>query len=160
MESQKDLALTLYFARCISRKLHLMEGPNERIRSRNMEEPNVCYPIMTYAFHSFLVVDKRMLATCAPRMRNSNLETSSAGDRGTESTNAITNGWKSQKYIFNLAHIFYCNSYICILLERRQRKSLLWSTWKCERNYHNILRNLALKFSFPDRVFHSKPITS
>ena len=66
-----------------------------------------------------------MLATYAPRMRNSNLETSSAGYRGTESTNAITNGWKSQKYIFNLAHIFYCNSYICILLERRQRKSLL-----------------------------------
>ena len=83
-----------------------MEGPNERIGSRNMKEPNVCYPIMTYAFHSFLVVDKRMLATYAPRMRNSNLETSSAGDRGTESTNAITNGWKSQKYIFNLAHIF------------------------------------------------------
>lgn len=121
MESQKDLALTLYFAQVA------LDGRSKRADqiTRNMEEPNVCYPIMTYAFHSFLVVDKRMLATYAPRMRNSNLETSSAGDRGTESTNAITNGWKSQKYIFNLAHIFYCNSYICILLERRQRKSLL-----------------------------------
>lgn len=108
MESQKDLALTLYFAQVA------LDGRSKRAD-----------PIMTYAFHSFLVVDKRMLATYAPRMRNSNLETSSAGDRGTESTNAITNGWKSQKYIFNLAHIFYCNSYICILLERRQRKSLL-----------------------------------
>ena len=125
-----------------------MEGPSERIKLRNMEEPNVYYPIMTYAFHLFVVVDKRMLATYVPRMRNSNLETSSAGDRGTESANAITNGWKTHKYIFNLAHISYCNSYICILMERRQRKSLLWSAWKCDRNCHNLLRNLALKVSF------------
>ena len=90
-----------------------------------MEEPIVYYPIMAHASHLFLVVGKRMLATYVSRMRNSNSETSSAGDRGTESVNAITNGWKSHKYIFNLAHIFYCNSYICILMARRQRKSLL-----------------------------------
>lgn len=104
-----------------------MEGPNEQIRLRNMEEQNVYYSIMTYAFHLFFVVDKRMLSTYVPRMRNSNFETSNAGDRGTESANGITNGWKTHKYIFNLAHTFYCNSYICILMERRQRKSLLWS---------------------------------
>ena len=136
-----------------------MESPNERISLRNMEEPNRYYPIMAYAFHLFFVVDKRMLATYVPRMRNSSLETSSAGDRGTESANATTNGWKTHKYIFNLAHIFTA---IVIFAyswnEGRQRKSLLWSAWKCDRNCHNILCNLSFQFSFPERVFHSKSI--
>lgn len=85
-----------------------------------MEDLKTYYPIMSYALHLFLVVDKRMLRTYVPRKRNSNPEISSAGDRRTDSAIAITNGWKTQKCIFNLAQIY---SYICIPMERR--KSLL-----------------------------------
>lgn len=66
MDSQNDLAQTLHFAQVP------LDGRSKREDQSTKHGRTKHYPIMTYAFHLFFVVDKRMLATYLPRMRNSN----------------------------------------------------------------------------------------
>ena len=61
------VSFTLQMVKTRVIKFRVIEGPNERDQ------------IAFYAFHSFLVESKRMLATYMRRMRNNNLEIRIAG---------------------------------------------------------------------------------